>query len=218
MDSRGITTTVALKIGLEFEPRNYRINRHAHVFGPITLLPAERFHRSAQVDKLFNGILIVVGFFCLLIFVLMIAFAIKFRHRPGKTIGAPAGHSTALELTWTIIPTIIAIVIFYYGFKGYLDETVVPPNAYEIQVHSQMWSWSFEYPNGYVDPELHIPKGQPIRLILSSADVIHSLYIPAFRVQKMTVPGRYNRFWLQATRDGEYPIFCASIAAPVIRT
>jgi cytochrome c oxidase subunit 2 len=164
---------------------------------------------APHVDALFNGILIVTAFFCLLIFVLMIAFAIKFRHRPGKTIGAPAGHSTALELTWTIIPIIICIVIFYYGFKGYLDETVVPPNAYEIQVHSQMWNWSFEYPNGHIDPELHIPKGQPVHLILESADVVHSLYIPAFRVQKMTVPGRYNRIWVQATRLGEYPIYCA---------
>ena len=134
----------------------------------------------------------------------MLVFAIKYRHRPGHEGGESPGHSTALELTWTIVPTIIVLVIFYYGFRGYLDMTVVPPNAYEITVDSKMWNWGFVYPNGHVNPELHIPQNRPVRLILTSQDVIHSLYIPAFRSQKQAVPGRYNRFWFQATEAGVY--------------
>jgi cytochrome c oxidase subunit 2 len=172
-------------------------------------LPPKASTVAPYVDLLFNAILFITAFFCLLIFVMMGVFAFKYRHRPGNEGGESPGHSTALELTWTIIPTIIVLVIFYYGFKGFLNETVVPPNAYEINVQSRMWNWGFVYPNGHVDPELHIPKDRPIRLVLTSDDVIHSLYIPAFRVQKMTVPGRYNRFWVEATQAGDFPVYCA---------
>ena len=172
-------------------------------------LPPKASTVAPEVDNLFNWILATTAFFCLLIFVMMAYFMIKYRHQPGREGGSAAGHSTALELTWTIIPTIISLVIFYYGFKGFLDESVVPPNAYEVQVRSWMWGWGFVYPNGFESNELHIPKDRPIRLVLTSNDVIHSLYLPAMRVQKMTVPGRYNRFWVEATQVGEYPIYCA---------
>ncbi len=172
-------------------------------------LPPRASTVAPEVDGLFNAILAIITFFCLVIFAAMIVFAIKYRHRVGHEGGASPGHSTALELTWTIIPTIIVLTVFYYGFKGFLNETVVPPNAYEVQVDAYMWGWAFTYPNGHVDPELHIPKDRPIRLVLSSRDVIHSLYLPAFRMQKSAVPGRYNRFWVQATRLGEFPIYCA---------
>ncbi len=87
---------------------------------------------------------------------------------------------------------------------------IAPPNAYEIQVNGRMWAWSFTYPNGYVDSELHVPVDTPIQLILSSADVIHSLYIPALRLKKDVVPGRYNKLYFQADRLGTYDIYCAS--------
>jgi cytochrome c oxidase subunit 2 len=172
-------------------------------------LPPRASTVAPHVDWLFNTILAITGIFSLLIFALMIYFAVKYRHRPGGQGGVSPGHSTALELSWTIVPTIIVLVIFYYGFRGFLDMTVVPPNAYEIQVRSWMWGWGFVYPNGFESPELHVPKDRPIRLVLTSEDVIHSLYIPAFRVQKMTVPGRFNRFWFEATKTGEFPIYCA---------
>ena len=172
-------------------------------------LPPKASTVAPDVDGLFNTILAIITFFCLLIFCLMIYFAIKYRHRPGGQGGASPGHSTALELSWTIVPTIIVLVIFYYSFRGFLNMSVVPPNAYEIQVRSWMWGWGFVYPNGLETPELHIPKDRPIRVVLTSEDVIHSLYIPAFRVQKNAVPGRFNRFWFQATKVDEYPIYCA---------
>jgi cytochrome c oxidase subunit 2 len=173
-------------------------------------LPSKASTVSAEVDTLFNALLVLTAFFCLLIFAGMAVFAWKYRHRPGRDEpGRAPVHSTALELTWTIVPTIIVLTIFYYGFKGYLNMAVVPPNAYEITVDGYTWGWSFVYPNGISSTELHVPKDRPVRLILTSRDVIHSFYVPAFRIQKMNVPGRYNRAWFQATEVGEYDIFCA---------
>jgi cytochrome c oxidase subunit 2 len=180
-----------------------------HILAQSAYLPPKASTLAPDADRVFNGILIVVTFFCVLIFAGMLTFAIKYRHRPGHEGGESPGHSTALELTWTIVPVIIVLVIFYYGFRGYLDMTVVPPNAYEITVESQTWNWTFRYPNGLASPELHIPRDRPIRLVLTSSDVIHSLYIPAFRAQKQAVPGRYNRFWVEGTQTGEFPIYCA---------
>ena len=172
-------------------------------------LPPKASTVAPEVDALFNGILLITTFFCLLIFTGMVIFAIKYRHRPGHDVARAPVHSTALELTWTIIPIIIVLVVFYFGFKGYLNMAVVPPNAYEITVDSYTWGWAFAYPNGLTATELHVPKDRPVRLVLTSRDVIHSLYIPAFRLQKMSVPGRYNRFWFQATQVGEFDAYCA---------
>jgi cytochrome c oxidase subunit 2 len=172
-------------------------------------MPPRASSVAGEVDHLFNFVLAITVFFSLLIFALMFYFAVKYRWREGQPEDTSPSHSMFLEVTWTIIPTILVLVIFYWGFRSYVNMTVAPPNAYEIKVRSWMWAWEFEYPNGHTDSELHIPRDTPIRLVLTSNDVIHSLYIPAFRLQKMTVPGRYNRFWLTATQNGTYPVFCA---------
>jgi cytochrome c oxidase subunit 2 len=172
-------------------------------------MPPQASTVAPDVDWLFNFILGITIFFCLVIFAGLVVFSIKYRHRPGHQGGESPGHSTGLELTWTIIPLIIVLVVFFYGFRGFLNMSVVPPNSYEIIVQSKMWNWAFQYPNGTVTSELHVPKDLPIRLVLTSDDVIHSFYVPAFRTQKMSVPGRYNRAWFQATKLGEFPIYCA---------
>lgn len=166
---------------------------------------------SGDVDNLFNFIMWLSIFFFLLILVLMVVFVWRYRHRKGDdpSRSSRAGHSTALELTWTIIPTVLVVIIFYFGFRGYLDMAVAPPNAYEIQVTGRTWTWSFTYPNGAVTNELHVPVNTPIRLVLTSDDVIHSLYVPAFRVKKDAVPGRFNKMWFTATTPGIYDLFCA---------
>src|SRR5690606_38270476 len=149
-------------------------------------------------------------FFTILIAAGVIYCAVRFRMRSGSDQSArPAGHSTTLELTWTIIPTIIVLLIFYYGFRSFLAQAVIPPDAYEIRAHGQMWSWSFRYPDGFVSTELHLPKDVPVRLVLTSEDVLHSLYIPAFRAKKDVVPGRFNKMWFTPTMVGEYQLFCA---------
>lgn len=172
-------------------------------------MPQRASTHAGGVDDLFSFILWLSVFFFTLIAVLLVIFIWRYRYRGGKAEASVAGHSTALELTWTIIPTILVIVIFYYGFKGYLHMAVAPPDAYEIQVTARMWNWAFTYPNGHVDSELHIPLDTPVRLVMSSDDVIHSLFIPQFRVKKDVVPGRYNKFWFQATETGTFDIYCA---------
>jgi cytochrome c oxidase subunit 2 len=162
-----------------------------------------------NVDSLFNFILGISIFFFLLIVVLMVYFVIRFRRREGVEAEASPSHNTALELTWTIIPLILVVVIFFFGFRGYLDMTTAPSNAYEILVDGQKWAWSFTYPNGYVDENLHVPVNRPVRLVMTSADVIHSLYVPAFRIKMDVVPGRYGKAWFEATEPGEYELFCA---------
>ena len=102
---------------------------------------------SAPVDNLFHFILWINIFFFLLIAVLMVIFVIKYRHRPGHSAEKTPAHSTALELSWTVIPTILVLMVFYFGFKGQMDMAVAPPNSYEIQATGQTWFWSFTYPN-----------------------------------------------------------------------
>jgi cytochrome c oxidase subunit 2 len=178
-------------------------------------MPPQASTVSDDVDGLFYFIFWITVFFLVLILTLMIWFVIRYRHREGREDAerAPA-HSTALELTWTVIPTVLVLMIFYYGFRGFLKMSIAPPDAYEIQVIASSWNWSFTYPNGHVANELHIPRGIPIRLVLSTPerDVIHSFFVPQFRIKRDAVPGRYNRVWFEATRlsppEG-FDVYCA---------
>jgi cytochrome c oxidase subunit 2 len=171
-------------------------------------LPPQISTVAHSVDWLFNFILAISVFFFVLIVVLMVIFVLKYRHREGQLAEASPSHNTALEVTWTVIPVILVVVIFFFGFKGFLDMATPPANAYEILVEGQKWNWAFTYPNGYVDENLHVPVDRPIQLVMSSADVIHSLYVPAFRIKMDVVPGRYSKAWFEATQPGEYDLFC----------
>jgi len=171
-------------------------------------LPPRSSSYADDVDWLFWFIMAISIIFFVLITVLVVVFVWKYRYRPGVPMQDAPKHNTALELTWTFVPTVLVIIIFVYGFKGYLRMTVPPPNAYEIIVNGKMWKWTFQYPNGHQDDELHLPQGVPISFILSSDDVIHSFAIPAFRVKKDVVPGRYNRMWAQPDEAGVFDIFC----------
>ena len=172
-------------------------------------LPEEGSTTAGQVDWLFNLILAISVFFFALIAVLTIYFLLRYRRRPGAAPGESRIHNKWLEITWTVIPTIIVIVIFYFGFTGYMDMKVAPENSLEIQVTAQKWQWLFTYPNGHVDPDLHVPADQPVKLIMTSEDVIHSLFIPDFRSKMDVVPGRYSTSWFEASRPGKHIIFCA---------
>src|SRR5258706_1935367 len=176
-------------------------------------MPEQASTVAANVDGLYDFIYYLSLFFFLLITFLLLAFIIKYRHR--ENVAQPhepaAGHSTALELTWTIIPTILVLVIFYYGFRGFINMMVEPPNSYEVVVNGRTWAWSFTYEGQFQsdDGYLHIPVNTPVRFVLSSNDVIHSLFMPVFRLKKDVVPGRYNRFWAEATQVGTFDIYCA---------
>jgi cytochrome c oxidase subunit 2 len=182
-------------------------------------MPEKASTVANDVDGVFYFVFWITVFFTLLISVLTTVFVIKYRYRPGQRESAekaPA-HNTALELTWTIVPTVIVLIVFYFGFRGYLNMAVAPPHAYEITVTARSWNWEFTYPNGVVSPELHVPKDVPVRLVLtvpndaSSRDVLHSFFVPQFRVKKDAVPGRFNTVWFQATElspPGGFDIYC----------
>jgi cytochrome c oxidase subunit II len=170
--------------------------------------PVQASRVGGEIDWLFNFIMAICIFFFLLILFLLVLFGWLYRYREGYDPGEAPKHSTALELTWTFVPTVIMVVIFYYGFKDFMHMSVVPPNSYEIVVSARMWSYTFRYPNGHVDNVLHIPANTPVSFVLSSDDVIHGFYIPAFRVKKDDVPGRYNKIWVVATVAGTYDIYC----------
>ncbi|MCG3195844.1 MAG: cytochrome c oxidase subunit II [Candidatus Omnitrophica bacterium] len=172
-------------------------------------LPPRRSTYAVEIDWMFSFILYLSAFFFALIVGLMVWFCIRYRAREGGGPQPSPSHNLKLELVWTIIPLLLVIAIFYEGFRGFMRLSVPPQNAYNINVTGQKWKWLFSYPNGYVDEALHVPVDRPVRLTMTSEDVIHSLYIPAFRLKKDVVPGRYHTVWFNATAAGEYDLFCA---------
>ncbi|MBT8486959.1 MAG: cytochrome c oxidase subunit II [Phycisphaerales bacterium] len=174
-------------------------------------LPPQASTYSQGIDWVFYFIYWICVFFFVLIVALMILFVWKYRrtsvtHQAGETVT----HHTPLELTWTIIPLILVIAIFWIGLDGYVDMIRPPANAYEVNVVAQRWNWSFEHRNGAQDSQiLKVPAGRPVKLVMTSQDVLHALFIPAFRAKQDVVPGRYTTLWFEAKEPGLYQLFCA---------
>ncbi|MCA9291769.1 MAG: cytochrome c oxidase subunit II, partial [Phycisphaerales bacterium] len=134
------------------------------------------------------------------------------RYRRTDHAAAPAGpeHNTLLEVTWTIIPLLIAIAMFYLGMKSYIELRVAPPDAYVVYVTAQKWSWTFDHPNGGQEiGELHVPANRPVKFVMASQDVLHAMFVPDFRVKQDIVPGRYTTLWFEAPEPGPHRIYCA---------
>ncbi len=163
---------------------------------------------NPAMDPVFHLILGVCSFFFLLVVGLMVFFVIRYRRRPGVGPGKTPSSSMALELTWSFIPLVIVGVIFYQGFTAYIKMQTAPPNCYDLRVSARQWAWQFIYPNGHIDENLHVPVGEPIRLTMTSEDVIHGLWIPAMRVKMDLVPGRYTSTWFRADKVGTYNLLC----------
>lgn len=167
---------------------------------PTVWLPPQASTNAHTVDNVWDFINYLCYFFFTLVVVLMVVFVIRYKHRTGTPYRTDyPHHNTPLELAWSIIPTLIVIVLFWVGFKGYLDASTAPKNALDIQVTAQKWAWNFTYPNGAQsqDQQLYVPANRPVRLIMRSSDVLHSLFIPDFRVKKDVVPGRYTYLWFE---------------------
>lgn len=172
-------------------------------------MPPRAAESAGGHDFLWYFLYYVSVFFFVLIIALMVLFAIVYRRRrPDQPPASRATHSTALELAWTIPPVVIVLVVFALGLK-YLDLATPKANALTINVRAYKWAWEFEYPNGYKDSVLHMPVDQPVELVITSSDVIHSVWVPAFRAKKDAVPGRFNRMYLHPTKTGEFPLLCA---------
>ncbi len=174
------------------------------------LFPVEASTAASGVDQLFFFLLAVGGFFAILIFVLIFYFAIKYRRRSPATVPPLIHEPVALEVGWIVIPFFITVVIFVWGAKLFSDQYHPPASASEIFVVGKQWMWKLQHPEGNREiNELHIPVGRPIKLVMTSEDVIHDFFVPAFRVKKDVLPGRYSSIWFQANKIGRYRFFCS---------
>ncbi|HUI06437.1 MAG TPA: cytochrome c oxidase subunit II [Verrucomicrobiae bacterium] len=175
----------------------------------VQLFPAEASTVAGQVDALFFFLVAVSGFFAALIFALIAYFAVKYRRRPGNENPPATKTVMTLEVLWTAIPAGLTVVIFFWGARLFFNIYTPPPNALNVAVVAKQWMWKFQHPEGQREiDELHVPVGQPIKLTMISEDVIHDLFVPAFRVKRDVLPGRYSTVWFQATRPGTYHLFC----------
>lgn len=173
------------------------------------LFPEQASTFAERVDLLYGFLIAVSGFFTALIVVLVVGFAIKYRRRPGREAEQPE-TALGLELLWTAVPGILVLVMFVWGAALFLGQTVPPKGAQDIYVVGRQWMWKVQHTNGRREiNELHVPVGRAVKLTLASQDVIHSFYIPAFRVKQDAVPGQYRTMWFEATKPGEYHLFCA---------
>jgi cytochrome c oxidase subunit II len=172
--------------------------------------PHQASAQAGQVDALYFFMVAVTAFFSLLIAGFIIAFTIKYRRRDDDEVGAAIHGSLALELLWTVIPFFIVMGMFGWGAKLFFDMYRPPAGAMEIYVVGKQWMWKVQHMDGQREiNELHVPVGRPVKLVMGSEDVLHSYYIPAFRVKADVIPGRYNMLWFNASKPGRYHLFCA---------
>jgi cytochrome c oxidase subunit II len=176
----------------------------------LPFFPQQASAEAGQVDAIYFFMVAVSAFFALLIAGLVIGFAVKYRRRNDNEVGVAIHGSLALELLWSFIPLGIAMVMFGWGAKVFFDMYRPPVGAMEIFIVGKQWMWKAQHADGQREiNELHVPVGRPVKLIMGSEDVIHSYYIPAFRVKADVIPGRYNTLSFTATAPGRYHLFCA---------
>ena len=179
------------------------------MFTNFPFFPEQASAQAAQVDGIFFFLVAVTAFFSFLIATLVVVFAIKYRRRHKDDIGVAIHGSLVLELLWTVIPFGITMVMFVWGAKVFFDIYRPPAGAMEVYIVGKQWMWKAQHMDGAREiNELHVPIGRPVKLIMGSEDVIHSFFIPDFRVKADVIPGRYNTMWFTATKPGKYHIFC----------
>lgn len=175
---------------------------------PTFQMPPQLSTFAAQVDDLYY----FIYWLSVVLFVGIIGaaayFVWKYRAKPGVK-AEPTGHNLPLEIGWTVAPIFILVLLFHWGFQGYLNMAVPPADAIEIRARGFQWGWDFEYSNGAHTNQLRVPAHKPVKMILSSNDVLHAFFIPAFRVKRDLVPGMYTTVWFEATETGQVDIFCA---------
>ncbi len=176
----------------------------------LPLFPPQASTIASEVDALYFFHIAVTSFFSLLIAAGVVYFAIRYRRRSNAESPPEIEGSLALELTWTFIPLLITIVMFVWGAQVFFHINRPPDNSMNVSVVGKRWMWKLQHPTGQREiNELHVPLGRPVRLTITSEDTIHSFFIPAFRIKKDAVPGRYNTAWFEATKAGSFHILCA---------
>ena len=165
---------------------------------------------AGRVDALYFFLLAVAVFFSLLIAGLIVFYAVKYRRRSPGSVGATIHGGMLLEVAWSVIPLLITMVIFVWGASVFFAMSHPPDETLNIYVVGKQWMWKFQHLDGQREiNELHVPVGRAVKLIMTSEDVIHDVFVPAFRVKADVLPGRYTQIWFQATKPGRYHLFCA---------
>ena len=174
------------------------------------LFPEQASTMAPRVDQLYFFLLGVSVFFATLILILIIAFAIKYRRRSDDERPRPISGNLGLEILWTLVPLSLTLVMFVWGARLYFITFYPPSDALEINLVAKQWMWKAQHAEGRSEiDELHIPTGRPVKLIMTSQDVIHDFFVPAFRVKNDVLPGRYTTLWFEATKPGAYRLFCS---------
>lgn len=176
----------------------------------IRFLPQTASTGAGRVDALFFALVAMTVVLSFLIFGSIILFSWRYRRSAKANRVLTGRYNVALEVGWTVIPTIVGIGIFVWASKLYIEQTRIPKNALEIYVVGKQWMWKAQHAEGPREiNELHVPVGTPVKLLMTSQDVIHSFFIPAFRAKRDVLPGRFQSEWFEATQLGEYHLFCA---------
>ena len=179
------------------------------MFTNFPFFPQQASEQAATIDALYFFLVAVSAFFTILIALLVVVFAVKFHRKSDNEVGEAIHGSLALELLWTVIPLGITMIMFVWGAQVFFHMTRPPKGAMEIYVVGKQWMWKVQHMDGAREiNELHVPIGRPVKLIMGSEDVLHSFFIPAFRVKADVIPGRYNTLWFTATKPGQYHLFC----------
>jgi len=163
---------------------------------------------SDKVNETFLIILIICLVLLGIVTFFMVFLAVRYRKKKNPVAEDISG-SLPLEIAWTVIPVILVSIMFWYGWENFRVMRALPENALNIKVSARMWSWSFLYPNGFKSTLLMVPASKPVNLDITSEDVLHSLFIPAFKIKEDAVPGMQTRLWFTAPAPGEYVIFCS---------
>jgi cytochrome c oxidase subunit 2 len=176
----------------------------------LPLFPEQASTLAPRVDALFFFLLAVSVFFAVLIFTLLLYFAVKYRRRSDRDRPRLIEGGLLLEVIWTVVPLGLTVVMFAWGALLFAEIRTAPADALELHVFGNQWMWKIQHPSGQREiNELHVPVGRPVKLTMTSEDVIHSFFVPAFRVKNDVLPGRYSTVWFEATAPGEYRLFCA---------
>jgi cytochrome c oxidase subunit 2 len=174
------------------------------------LFPDTASTMASRVDALYFALVGLSALMSLLIAGLIVYYAVKFRRRRPDAVGARIEGGLFLEITWSVIPLLIVLGIFAWGASVFFAMSRPPAETLNIYVVGKQWMWKFQHLNGAREiNELHVPLGRPVKLLMTSEDVIHDVFVPAFRVKADVIPGRYTSIWFEATRPGSYHLFCA---------
>ena len=176
----------------------------------VPFVPDSASTMSWKVDAVYFYLSGVTLFFTLLISAILVFFVIRYRRRTPYEIPRPIAGSHKLETLWTVIPFLISMTIFGWAAKVYFDQSSPPKNAMEVYVVGKQWMWKIQHSTGQREiNELHVPIGKKIKLIMTTEDVIHDFFVPAFRVKSDVVPGKYTTLWFEATKTGKFDFYCA---------